>query len=44
MGAELVTVVLVHWNQAERCAATIEAFQHQGVAVRVVVVLSLIHI
>ena len=28
-----VTVVLVHWNQPERCARTIEAFQHQGVPV-----------
>ena len=38
MSAVPITVVLVHWNQADRCAATIEAFQHQGVAVRVVVV------
>jgi N-acetylglucosaminyl-diphospho-decaprenol L-rhamnosyltransferase len=33
-----VTVVIVHWNQPDRCATTIEAFQHQGVAVRLVVV------
>src|SRR4051794_10940675 len=33
-----VTVVLVHWNQPVRCGATIEAFQHQGVRVRVLVV------
>ena len=38
MPAAPVTVVLVHWNQPERCAASIEAFQRQGVAVRVVVV------
>ena len=31
-------VVVVHWNQPDRCARTIERFQHQGVAVRVVVV------
>ncbi len=31
-------VVLVHWNQPERCAATIEAFQHQGLPVAIVVV------
>jgi len=33
-----VTVVLVHWNQPERCGDTIEAFQHQGVPVQVLVV------
>ncbi|MGZ4684024.1 MAG: glycosyltransferase family 2 protein [Acidimicrobiales bacterium] len=33
-----VTVVLVHWNQPERCAASIEAFQRQGVPVRVLIV------
>ena len=33
-----VTVVLVHWNQPVRCEATIEAFQHQGVPVSVLVV------
>lgn len=33
-----MTVVLVHWNQAARCADTIEAFQHQGVAVQLLVV------
>ena len=38
MSAVPITVVLVHWNQADRCVATIEAFQHQGVAVRLVVV------
>ena len=38
MSAPPVTVVLVHWNQADRCSATIEAFRHQGVPVRLVVV------
>lgn len=33
-----MTVVLVHWNQPDRCADTIEAFQRQGVAVHLVVV------
>ena len=33
-----MTVVLVHWNQPDRCAATIEAFQDQGLPVRVLVV------
>jgi N-acetylglucosaminyl-diphospho-decaprenol L-rhamnosyltransferase len=33
-----MTVVLVHWNQAARCADTIEAFQRQGLAVRLLVV------
>jgi GT2 family glycosyltransferase len=33
-----VIVVLVHWNQPERCARTIERFQHQGLPVRIVVV------
>jgi N-acetylglucosaminyl-diphospho-decaprenol L-rhamnosyltransferase len=33
-----VTVVVVHWNQPERCATTIERFQHQCVDVRVLVV------
>jgi N-acetylglucosaminyl-diphospho-decaprenol L-rhamnosyltransferase len=33
-----VTVVLVHWNQPDRCAASIDAFGRQGVPVRVVVV------
>ena len=37
-GAPPVTVVLVHWNQPDRCADTIEAFQHQGVPVSIVVV------
>jgi N-acetylglucosaminyl-diphospho-decaprenol L-rhamnosyltransferase len=37
-GPEPLTVVLVHWNQPERCAATIEAFQDQGLDVAVVVV------
>jgi N-acetylglucosaminyl-diphospho-decaprenol L-rhamnosyltransferase len=37
-GPEPLTVVLVHWNQPERCAATIEAFQDQGLPVAVVVV------
>ena len=31
-------VVLVHWNQPERCAATIEAFANQGIDVRILVV------
>jgi GT2 family glycosyltransferase len=38
MSVAPVTVVLVHWNQADRCASTIEAFSHQGVPVRLVVV------
>ena len=38
MSTAPVTVVLVHWNQADRLAATIEAFQHQGVPVQIVVV------
>ena len=38
MTAPPVTVVLVHWNQPERCADTIEAFQQQGVPVSIVVV------
>jgi GT2 family glycosyltransferase len=33
-----VLVVLVHWNQPERCARTIERFQHQGLPVQVLVV------
>ena len=36
--AEPVTVVLVHWNQPERCADTIEAFQRQGVPVSIVII------
>lgn len=35
---EIVTVVLVHWNQPERCQDTIAAFQDQGVPVRILVV------
>jgi GT2 family glycosyltransferase len=35
---DLVTVAIVHWNQPERCADTIEAFQHQGVPVRMIIV------
>jgi GT2 family glycosyltransferase len=31
-------VVLVHWNQPQRCARTIERFQHQGLPVQIVVV------
>lgn len=31
-------VVLVHWNQPERCERTIERFQHQGGPVEVLVV------
>jgi N-acetylglucosaminyl-diphospho-decaprenol L-rhamnosyltransferase len=38
VSVESVTVVLVHWNQPARCRDTIEAFQHQGVPVRVLVV------
>jgi GT2 family glycosyltransferase len=34
----LVTVVLVHWNQPDRCAATIEAFRSQGLRIAIVVV------
>jgi GT2 family glycosyltransferase len=34
----MVTVVLVHWNQPERCATTIDAFATQGMDVRFVVV------
>lgn len=33
-----VTVVIVHWNQPERCARTIERFQHQGLSTRILVV------
>ena len=33
-----VTVVLVHWNQPERCLRTIQEFHDQDVAVEVVVV------
>jgi len=37
--AERLTVVLVHWNQPERCRATVEAFRGQdGVDVDIVVV------
>lgn len=31
-------VVLVHWNQPERCSRTIERFQHQGIPTRILVV------
>ena len=34
----MLSVVLVHWNQPDRCAATIEAFASQGVDVRITVV------
>lgn len=34
----VVHVVLVHWNQPERCADTVEAFQHQDVPVRILIV------
>ncbi len=35
----VVTVVLVHWNQAERCATTVEAFRMQdGVDVDIIIV------
>lgn len=33
-----MTVVVVHWNQPERCAATLEAFGRQGIAVEAVIV------
>jgi GT2 family glycosyltransferase len=33
-----ITVVIVHWNQPERCAETIERFQHQGVSTELLVV------
>ena len=33
-----MTVVLVHWNQAVRCGETIEAFQQQGLPVRILIV------
>ena len=33
-----LTVVLVHWNQPERCLKTVAAFQGQGVPVRITVV------
>jgi GT2 family glycosyltransferase len=34
----VLTVVLVHWNQPERCLATVAAFSGQGVPVRITVV------
>ncbi len=34
----MLAVVIVHWNQPERCATTIEAFAHQGLDVRITVV------
>jgi N-acetylglucosaminyl-diphospho-decaprenol L-rhamnosyltransferase len=34
----MVTVVLVHWNQAERCATTIESFATQGIETHIIVV------
>jgi GT2 family glycosyltransferase len=34
----MLTVVLVHWNQPERCAATLEAFASQGLPLRVTIV------
>jgi len=33
-----VAVVVVHWNQPERCAATLEHLAHQGVSVWAIVV------
>ena len=33
-----LTVVVVHWNQPERCAATLDAFRASEVSVRFVVV------
>ncbi len=35
---DVVTVVVVHWNQAARCAETVEHFGRQGVPTRIVVV------
>ena len=35
---EDLTVVIVHWNQSEACAATLEAFRAQGLPLRFVVV------
>ncbi len=38
-GSERVTVVLVHWNQAARCVATVAAFRAQeGVATEIIIV------
>lgn len=37
-GDDVVAVVIVHWNQPERCETTLERFSHQGVPVRVIVV------
>src|SRR5690349_21878001 len=34
----MLTVVLVHWNQPERCATTIEAFATQDIDTRLIVV------
>ena len=34
----MITVVLVHWNQPERCATTIDAFGSQRDDVRITVV------
>ena len=35
---DVLTVVLVHWNQPERCLKTVAAFEGQGVPVRITVV------
>jgi N-acetylglucosaminyl-diphospho-decaprenol L-rhamnosyltransferase len=37
-GSEPVTVVIVHWNQPDRLVRTLERLDHQGVAVRPMVV------
>jgi GT2 family glycosyltransferase len=36
--APVLTVVIVHWNQPERCVGTVDAFRHQGVPVEILVV------
>lgn len=33
-----LTVVVVHWNRPERCAATINAFLNQGIPLKISVV------
>ncbi len=38
VGDDLVSVVVVHWNQPERCAVTLERLSHQGVPVLATVV------
>ncbi|MEZ5141960.1 MAG: glycosyltransferase family A protein [Acidimicrobiales bacterium] len=36
--SDVVTVVIVHWNQPERCAETLARLAHQGVPIEAVVV------